>query len=62
MDKRDALDLDVEQFNPEHSRRIYEAQGYSKEHIDRLVAFDKLIYARPVEEIRAAVAKRKDDG
>ena len=52
---RDPLDLDVEQFNPAVSRPRYEALGYSPEHIEGLVAIDKMIYDLPVEEIREAV-------
>jgi hypothetical protein len=58
--KRDPLDLDVEQFNPEVSRARYTKLGYSPEHINKLCQMDALIYACPVEEIREAVEADRD--
>ena len=56
---RDPLDIDVEYFHPEVARARYEAEGYSESEIKTLLAFDAAIYARPIDEIRAA--KRASD-
>jgi hypothetical protein len=56
----DVLDLDVEKFNPEITRKQYEERGYTTEMTNSLVAIDTLLYNKPAEELRAAVKKRRD--
>jgi len=60
MNDRNELDLDIEQFNPKISRRRYEKLGYPEGMINSLVAIDTLLYNKPVEEVRAALAKQKN--
>lgn len=60
MQENKQLDLDVEQFNPKITRGQYQRRGFTPAVIETLVELDAMIYNSPPDEVRAAVAARRN--
>ena len=56
------LDIDVEMYNPVNARKRYEEAGYPPSQVESLLIIAAMIYARPADEVRIAVAERRERG
>lgn len=61
-EENNTLDIDVERYSPANAKARYEAAGYSGPHLQLMLSIAAGIYARPHEEVRETVAKRRAEG
>ena len=55
-------DIDYERYNPIVAEARYRKEGRSEAEVQMLKTIAAALYARPPEEVRAMVAKRREAG